>query len=133
MANILLETWPTEVADADRQRDPRRAAPARAAIVLTFGVAFAIYFASSGIESLRIGLNRAYGLAEAAIWWMLRLESIGYVLVGAVALLVLAFLVVLAPLIFATAVRYVPLLEPLWLMFNFRALCGRRDRADRAH
>ena len=31
----------------------------------------------------------------------------------------LAFLVVLAPLIFATAVRYVPLLEPLWFMFNF--------------
>ena len=35
------------------------------------------------------------------------------------ALLVLSFLVVLAPLIFATAVRYVPLLEPLWFMFNF--------------
>ena len=31
----------------------------------------------------------------------------------------LSFLVVLAPLIFATAVRYVPLLEPLWFMFNF--------------
>ena len=31
----------------------------------------------------------------------------------------LSFLVVLAPLIFATAVRYLPLLEPLWPMFNF--------------
>jgi membrane protein len=47
------------------------------------------------------------------------LESIGYVLIGAVGLLVLSFLVVLAPLIFATAVRYVPLLDPLWFMFNF--------------
>ena len=52
-------------------------------------------------------------------WWVLRLESIGYVLLAAVGLLVLSFLVVLAPLIFATAVRYVPLLEPLWPMFNF--------------
>ena len=43
-------------------------------------------------------------------------------LVAAVALLVLAFLVVLAPLIFATAVRYVPWLEPLWAMFNFLRL-----------
>ena len=44
-------------------------------------------------------------------WWLLRLESIGYVLVAAIALLALAFLVVLAPLIFATAVRYVPRLS----------------------
>ena len=32
--------------------------------VLTIGVLLAIYFASSGIESLRIGLNRAYGVAR---------------------------------------------------------------------
>jgi membrane protein len=87
--------------------------------LLTIGVGLAIYFASSGIESLRIGLNRAYGMVENRSWWVLRLESIGYVLIAAVGLLVLSFLVVLAPLIFATAVRYVPLLEPLWFMFNF--------------
>src|SRR6185503_2450928 len=52
-------------------------------------------------------------------WWVLRLESIGYVLVAAVALLAMAFLVVLAPLIFATATRYMPALTPLWPMFNF--------------
>ena len=52
--------------------------------VLTIGVVLAIYFASSGIESLRIGLNRAYGVVETRSWWLLRLESIGYVLVGAV-------------------------------------------------
>ncbi len=40
-------------------------------------------------------------------------------LIAAVSLLVLSFMVVLAPLIFATAVRYVPLLDPLWFMFNF--------------
>ena len=32
--------------------------------VLTFGVVFALYFASSGVESLRIGLNRAYDIGE---------------------------------------------------------------------
>ena len=60
--------------------------------VLTVGAVFAVYFASSGVESLRIGLNRAYGLVEPRPWWLLRLESIGYVLVGAVGLLALAFL-----------------------------------------
>ncbi len=67
--------------------------------VLTLGVLFALYFASSGVESLRIGLNRAYDIKEQRSWWLLRLESIVYVLVGAVAILAFSFLVVLAPLI----------------------------------
>ena len=55
--------------------------------VLTFGVLFALYFASSGVESLRIGLNRAYGVAEQRHWYWLRLESIAYVVVGAIGML----------------------------------------------
>jgi membrane protein len=82
------------------------------------GAVFAVYFASSGIESLRIGLNRAYGLDEERSWWLLRLESIGYVLVSAVALLVLAFVVVLGPLIFKAAVAYVPWIQPLEAHYN---------------
>ncbi len=81
--------------------------------MLTIGAVFAIYFASSGIESLRIGLNRAYGENETRNWLLLRLESIGYVLVGAAAMLALGFLVVLGPLIFATVLRFAPALEPL--------------------
>src|SRR6185437_11090575 len=85
--------------------------------MLTLGVAFAIYFSSSGIESLRIGLNRAYGVVESRNWLLLRIESIAYVLIGAVALLAFAFLIVLGHLIFATAVKYAPSLAPL--EFNF--------------
>jgi membrane protein len=110
--------WPTEVATPNAGEIRRVLLGARSDL-LTIGDALAIYFATSGIESLRIGLNRAYGTTESRAWWVLRLESIGYVLIAAVGLLVLSFLVVLAPLIFATAVRYLPLLEPLWPMFNF--------------
>ena len=70
-------------------------------------------FSSSGVESLRIGLNRAYGLTEQRSWWVLRPKSIGYVLVGPIAFLALAFLVVLGPLIFQAAVAYAPWMEPL--------------------
>ena len=118
VASIVLQMWPTEVASPIASEIRRVLLGARGDL-LTIGVALAIYFASSGIESLRIGLNRAYGVSESRSWWVLRLESIGYVLIAAIALLVLSFLVVLAPLIFASAVRYVPLLEPLWFMFNF--------------
>ena len=118
VAQILLEAWPKQVAEPIAAQIHNVLTTARGD-VLTIGAALAVFFASSGIESLRIGLNRAYGLTEQRSWWLLRLESIAYVLVGAIALLVLAFLVVLAPLIFATAVRYAPWLTPLLPLLNF--------------
>jgi membrane protein len=117
-ARILLEAWPKEVAGpialdiAGVLTDSR-------GDVLTFGVLFALYFASSGVESLRIGLNRAYDAIEQRSWWLLRLESIGYVLVAAVSILAFSFLVVLAPLIWDKLVRYVPTLEPLSGLITF--------------
>jgi membrane protein len=118
VAQILLETWPSQVA-TPIAKEIHHVLTTTRGDVLTIGVALAIYFASSGIESVRIGLNRAYGLTEHRRWWLLRLESIAYVVVAAIALLVLAFLVVLAPLIFATAVQYLPWLAPLVPLLNF--------------
>jgi membrane protein len=118
VARILLEAWPTQVA-SPISREIHNVLTTARGDVLTIGAALALYFASSGIESLRIGMNRAYNLSEPRHWWLLRMESIAYVLVAAISLLVLAFLIVLAPLIFATAVRYVPGLDPLWPMLNF--------------
>jgi membrane protein len=112
VAQLLLETWPQEVAAPIAAEIHSVLTRARGDI-LTVGAALAVYFASSGIESLRIGLNRAYGLTEGRNWLLLRLESIAYVLIGAVALLALAFLIVLGPLIFATAVKYSNGLAPL--------------------
>jgi membrane protein len=73
----------------------------------------AVFFASSGVESLRIGLNRAYNVVETRNWILLRLESIGYVLVAALGLLALGLLVVLAPSLFRAALPHAPWLEPL--------------------
>jgi membrane protein len=117
-ARILLEAWPKEVA-TPIAADIHNVLTTARGDVLTIGAVLAIYFASSGVESLRIGLNRAYGVNEQRHWWLLRLESIAYVLVAAIGLLVLAFLVVLAPLIFAAAARHAPWLNPLLPMLNF--------------
>src|SRR5262245_26132418 len=112
VARILLETWPSEVAGPIAAEIHNVLTTTRGD-VLTIGVAFAVYFASGGIESLRIALNRAYGMTETRNWLLLRIESILYVLVGAVALLALAFLIVLGPLTFATAVKHMPWLAAL--------------------
>lgn len=110
-ARILLEAWPQEVAGPIAQ-DIAGVLTNTRGDVLTFGVAFALYFASSGVESLRIGLNRAYDVPERRPWWLLRLESIFYVLVGAVAILAFSFLVVLAPFIWSKLVQYFPAVQP---------------------
>lgn len=110
VARLLLDTWPDEVA-APIAREIRVVLTTTRGDLLTISVALAIFFASSGIESLRIGLNRAYGMIERRYWFLLRLESIAYVIVGAMALLAMAFLIVLGPLLFATANRFAPALE----------------------
>jgi membrane protein len=106
-AQILLEAWPKEVAGPISSEISNVLTRAHGG-VLTFGAVLALYFSSNGVESLRIGLNRAYGETEMRAWWLLRLESIAYVVVGAMALSALAFLIVLAPLILNAAVRYLP-------------------------
>ena len=117
VAQIIIAAWPREVSSQITGQIHEVLTTARGGI-LTVGAVFAIYFASSGIESLRIGLNRAYGLLEPRPWWLLRLESIGYVLVAAVGLLTLAFLVVLGPLVFRTALLYAPWLAEVESHFN---------------
>lgn len=118
VARLMFAAWPRQVASPIASEIHNVLTTTRGG-VLTLGAVFAVYFASSGIESLRIGLNRAYGLQEHRSFWLLRLESIGYVLVSAIALLALAFLVVLGPLIFKVAVSYAPWIEPLQSLFDF--------------
>jgi membrane protein len=109
-ARLVLEAWPEEVS-APIAQEIHSVLHSAHGQLLTIGAVLALYFSSSGIESLRIGLNRAYTVTEPRPMWLTRLESIAYVLVAAVALLALSFLVVLAPLIWKTAVRYVPGLQ----------------------
>lgn len=110
-ASLLLEAWPEEVA-GPISREIHNVLVGAHGQVLTVGALLALYFASSGIESLRIGLNRAYTVVETRSVWLLRLESIGYVILAAIGLLALSFLVLLAPLIWTAMSRRFPALEP---------------------
>ena len=117
VAHLIMGAWPQPVSSGLSGEVHDVVTTARSDVV-TVGAFFAIYFSSSGVESLRIGLNRAYGLVDPRPWWLLRLESIGYVLVSAVGFLALAFLVVLGPLIFRAALAYAPWLHPLERHFD---------------
>ena len=117
-ARILLEAWPKVVAEPIAI-DITGVLTNTRGDVLTFGLIAAIYFASSGVESLRVGLNRAYDQKERRSWWLLRLESILYVLIAAVAMLAFSFLVVFAPFIWRKLIEYVPGLAPFDFLITF--------------
>ncbi len=81
--SLVLEAWPEEVA-GPISREIHNVLVGAHGQVLTVGVALALYFASSGVESLRIGLNRAYTVVETRSLVAAALESIGYVVLAAV-------------------------------------------------
>jgi membrane protein len=106
---LLLQVWPQQVADSLSSEIHDVLTTSRGD-ALTIGLLLAVYFASNGIESLRVGLNRAYSVIEPRSWYWLRLESIGYTLIAAFTALALAFLIVLGPLMLEAARRYIPLI-----------------------
>ncbi|MCJ2083130.1 YihY/virulence factor BrkB family protein [Methylobacterium sp. J-090] len=111
---LIFDAWPREIAKPVVNEMHRVLTEQRGG-VLTVGAVLALYFSSAGVESLRVGLNRAYGLREQRPWWLTRLESIAYVICGALAMLAFALLVVLGPLIWRNVLNVAPGLEPLSL------------------
>jgi len=108
-AGLMLQIWPAQVADA-LSGEIHDVLTTTRGDALTIGVVLAVYFASNGVESLRVALNRAYAVVEQRRWYVTRLEAIAYTLVAAVTSLAMAFLIVLGPLLLATAHRYIPLI-----------------------
>ncbi|MET0220571.1 MAG: YihY/virulence factor BrkB family protein [Tardiphaga sp.] len=106
---LMLEIWPDQVAGALSSQIHDVLTTTRGD-ALTIGLVLAVYFASNGVESLRVALNRAYSVIEPRRWYWLRMESIGYTLVAAVTALAMAFLIVLGPLMLELIRRYVPLM-----------------------
>jgi membrane protein len=108
-AALMLETWPQQVADS-LSGEIHDVLTTTRGDALTIGLVLAVYFASNGVESLRVALNRAYAVVEPRRWYWLRLESIGYTLIAAFTALAMAFMIVLGPLILEGARRHIPLI-----------------------
>lgn len=101
-ASLMLQVWPKQVADLISGEVHDVLTTTRTGI-LTIGAALSVYFASNGVEALRVALNRAYAVVEMRRWYWLRLESIAYTLIAAFTALAMAFLIVLGPLIIEAA------------------------------
>src|SRR5262245_35555162 len=72
-AALFLATWPKQVADTLSGQIHDVLTTTRTG-VLTIGAVLSLYFASNGVEALRVALNRAYAVVEPRRWYWLRLE-----------------------------------------------------------
>jgi membrane protein len=80
--------------------------------IASIGVLLTIWFAIGGVDSVRVALNRAYDVREHRSTAVLYLLQILTVIGGALVFVVIAFLLVLLPIIGAYAHRLVPGFEP---------------------
>lgn len=86
--------------------------------LLTFGILATLWTASSGIESLRLALNRAYGIVGKRPLWRRRSQSFLLVVVGAVVLIMLSLTIIFGPLIWRLVAPAAELLAPEWFIFS---------------
>lgn len=65
--------------------------------VLSTGILLTIWFALGGVDGVRVGLNRAYGVRETRPWYLLYPVMVMMVVIGSLVLVVVGYLLVLAP------------------------------------
>jgi membrane protein len=111
VANIIFNIWPEEVASpiAAQVHDVLTGVTPG---LLTVSAVVAIFLASNGVEAVRTALNRAYRCSETRSIFFRRGQSLVFVVVGAAASLIIAFLGVLGPTAFAYLARQFPELLP---------------------
>jgi membrane protein len=117
VSDLVFEAWPDQVAEPV-VREIHQVLTVPRGDVLTFGVVAALWFASNGIEAVRTALNRAYRQRETRSFLLLRIQSLGLVILGAVILIAYTFLVVLAPLVIAAITAWFPAAEELLASFD---------------
>jgi membrane protein len=87
--------------------------------LLSLSVLITIWTASGGVDSVRMGLNRAYDLKDHRSYPLLLAQNITFVFVGALALLLLALLIVLGPLVIAFVNEHAPGARDAFAWFDF--------------
>ncbi len=117
IAELLFDAWPEQVA-GPVAGEIRQVLTQPRGDVLTFGVIAAIWFASNGVEALRMALNRAYRVHDNRFFVFRRIQAVAMVLLGSIVLIAFAFLIVLGPLLWATANRWMPWLEDFSASLN---------------
>jgi membrane protein len=110
IVTLLFESWPPVIAQPIADEVTKVLSHARPGL-LTIGAVLAFVLASNGVEAVRVGVNRAYRVKEDRGFWFCRLQGLLFVIVGAAALVALSVLLVAWPVLWRTAVAWLPPLK----------------------
>ncbi|TIX92576.1 YihY/virulence factor BrkB family protein [Rhizobium sp. P44RR-XXIV] len=118
--HLIFDTWPEAIAKPLADQVVQVLTIPRGGL-LTISVLAAAYFASNGVEALRISLNRAYRVVETRPWYFNRLASLGYVLIAVLIFAILSILLVAVPLALNYTRQWLPALaDILEIVFSWR-------------
>jgi membrane protein len=121
--HFIFDTWPESIAKPISDEVVRVLTIPRGGL-LTVSVLAAAYFASNGVEALRVSLNRAYRVAESRPWYKTRVASLGFVLAGVLVLAIVSILLVVVPLAVRYAGTYLPWFNTLLVLLDSWSLAG---------
>jgi membrane protein len=109
--HLVFDTWPDEIAEPIAF-EVTNVLTVQRGDFLTVGILVAAFFASNGIEALRVSLNRAYRVTETRSIFYLRAQSLAFVLIATIGFLIVSTLLVFAPLVADIAQEALPWIEP---------------------
>lgn len=104
---MVFEAWPKEIAEPISV-EVRNVLAVQHGGLLTFSGLAAAFFASNGVEALRTSLNRAYGLSETRSVLQLRLQSVAFVVIGALTLFAVGLLLIAIPMAISLIANRLP-------------------------
>ena len=81
--------------------------------ILTLSALVAVWAASNGVEAIRLGLDRAYGVPRARHMALSRLIAVAFVLGGYLVFTLLAVLIIFAPLAFVLIEKWTTIRIPV--------------------
>ena len=110
VVNYLLEVAPAEVVKP-LAPEIRSILTVPRTGLLSVSALITIWSAMGGVDSVRVGLNRAYDIRETRSLWWLYFQNVLFVIGSAIFLLIFALLIVFAPIMIQVAELYAPALK----------------------
>ncbi len=111
VVHLIFDYWPQGAGEAIAG-EVRSVLTEQRGDFLTIGGLLTLYFASNGVEALRVALNRSYRQIDVRPFWYLRLQSFAFVLVAIIALIIITVLLILLPLGWQIAEKWMPWIIP---------------------
>jgi membrane protein len=121
--HIIFDTWPEAIAGPLAAQVQQVLTIPRGGL-LTISVLAAAYFASNGVEALRISLNRAYRVSETRWWYVTRMLSLFYVFIAVVVFAGISTVLVAVPVALSFAEQRFPWMTEFLTMVADLGLYG---------